>query len=435
MSTLNKIPPKEVIETLRPFISYKDDELYIENVSAMNIIERYGTPTFVFSKNRIKDNVRVFTDTFRKACSKVEFFYPYRANYLPEILNIVHSEGWGSEVVSPFEYKIAKSVSSPKIILNGFNRKLYPEIIDDKKIFYIAIDSLEDAKVINELGKAMNKTINIGLRVHPKLDTLQNKSLIPLGFKLGYDIENGDAEEIVSKLCKMKYINLVALNTHVANRESSPDLHTKALHSLLSFADNVCTKYDINIQYINIGGGFESRNLLEQHSDLKFFADKFSEEFARAKKEYTLILEPGRFIVCDTAVVLTEIISKKVNRGRRWIIVDCGINTLIPLRSASFDVIPVLLNSERDVKFEVFNVGDFIATSMGIIKEKVVLPVNIKCGDILGIINTGAYTLSMSEQFGLLRPTTILVNRDKIKVIKERENPENVVKKLKSKEW
>ncbi len=433
MTVPDKNKPKEKIDTLRSFINYKSGELFIEDVSYLTIMKQYHTetPVFVFSKNRIMDNIKNFSNAFKKAYKKVKFFYPLRANYLPDIVDIIKSEGWGAEVTSSFEYKVAKLVDSHEILLNGFNKKLYSAVINDEKLFYMAIDSLEDAKYLNELGTKLNKVVNIGLRVHPELGPLQTNALTPRGFKLGYDIKSGDAERVIRALLKLSRINILALNTHIANRQLSPDLHAEALQSLMKFADKMHSQYGIDFEYINIGGGFESRNLLEQKGSLDYFANRFSEELSSARKDYTLILEPGRYITCDTAVVLTEVLTQKINTNRRWIIVDVGVNTLIPLKSASFDVIPTML----DATYELFNIGDFVASSMGVIKENIFLPKKTKSGDILAVINAGAYTLSMSEQFGLLRPNVMMVDQEKKKLIKEAEDEEKSIKRLRSQMW
>lgn len=431
MSLSNKSRPEERIKTLQPFIKYKNGKLFIEDISYFDLIEKYGTPLFVFSKNRIKENIRHFSKTFGKQYDKIKYFYPYRANYLPNILDIIITEGWGAEVNSSFEYKLAKSLHSAQIILNGFNRKLYTEIINDRHILYIAVDSLEDAKYLNEIGEVQNKSINIGLRVHPDLGLSQKYSIVPRGFKLGYDIKNNDAEEIVLSLSKMRKINMIAINSHIAIRQTIPDLYVEALRSMIKFADKLYKKTGINIKYINIGGGFESRNLLEQMTTLDCFAIKFSECLSNARKEYTLILEPGRFIISDTSIVLTEVLSKKINTGHKWLIVDVGINTLIPLKSASFDVIPTKVSTAYDF----FNVGDYISSSMGIIKENIYLPQKTNIGDILAIVNTGAYTLSMSEQFSLLRPNVVLVDEKDVKVIKTVEDVRETIERLKHQKW
>lgn len=431
MAISRRIYPEERIKTLHSFLKYEGKELFIEDIPYREIIDRYGTPVFVFSKERIRNNIEIFASAFRKAYRKVKFFYPYKANYLPDIISMIQSEGWGAEVTSSFEYKIAKLIGTSDIILNGFNRKLYSKAISDEKISYIGIDSFEDAEYLNELCMKFKKVVNIGLRIRPKLSEYQKDALVPSGFKLGYDIESGDAERVASALLRMSGVRIVALNTHIANRQIKPDLHAEILRSLIKLSDQLYKEDGIDLEYINIGGGFESRNLLERDCSLDYFAQRMSEEMYNARKEYTLILEPGRNIISDSAIVLTEVISRKVNRKRKWIIVDVGINTLIPLESASFGVIPTIL----DTSYELTNVGDFIATSMGTIEKNVHLPTRTEIGDFLGIINAGAYTLSMSEQFALLRPAVVVVEGEEMRMIKREEDEEEIIRKIGGESW
>jgi diaminopimelate decarboxylase len=273
--------------------------------------------------------------------------------------------------------------------------------------------------------------MDVSLRVHPELDTTEEVALVPPGFKLGYDIGSGDAEKLALTISHMQWLNIVALSTHVANRQVRPDLHAEALRSMITFAEQLCGKYRIDADYINIGGGFESRNLLEVDSDLTCFADKFDSLLSNAQKNYTLILEPNRYIACDAAITLARTVTRKTNAGYKWIIVDVGTNTLIPLRSASFDVVPTVLDDDHDF----FNVGDLIASSIGVIQQNIKLPKKTKVGDIFAIINTGAYTLSMSEQFVLLRPTVLMVGEDRVMILKEREKEEYFVERIQTTQW
>ena len=431
MSILDKNIPSAKIATLQPFLYYKGKELFLEKISCREIAHQYGTPLFVFSKNRLVDNVRTFSTAFRSMNNKVDFFYAYRGNYLPQILSEVNAEGWGAEITSPLEYKIAKVINSTRIIVNGYNRRLYPEILSDEKLFYVVLDSFEDASYLNELAEKAHKVVDVGLRVHPELDSTEKIALVPRGFKLGYDIKSGDAEKLALKVSKMRCLNIRALNTHIANRQVRPDLHAETLKSMLKFAEKLYAKHKISIDYINIGGGFESRNLLELSSNLRYFTSEFEKSLSNTQKEYTLILEPCRYVSCDAAITLTQTVTKKTNAGHKWIIVDIGTNTLIPLKSASFDIIPVVLDNEYDF----FNVGDFIASSIGVIQQNIKLPQKTKIGDIFAIINTGAYTLSMSEQFVLLRPTVLMVDKDKVKTLKDRENEEYFVARIQATEW
>jgi len=107
-----------------------------------------------------------------------------------------------------------------------------------------------------------------------------------------------------------------------------------------------------------------------------------------SKKEYSLILEPGRYIINDAGIVITQIISQKTNCNRKWLITDVGVNTLIPLKSASYDVIPLINNDKR---LAVYDIGDHIASSIGVIKRNVQLPAMTSTGMYLVILYAGAF--------------------------------------------
>src|SRR4030042_2198276 len=98
MDTSNRTTPLAKVATLRPFLYYKGGELFVEEIKCREIVQQYGTPLFVFSRNKIVDNIKTFSTAFRDVYNKLEFFYPYRANYLPQILGEVNAEGWGAEV-------------------------------------------------------------------------------------------------------------------------------------------------------------------------------------------------------------------------------------------------------------------------------------------------------------------------------------------------
>jgi diaminopimelate decarboxylase len=426
---------QDKLQQLGPTFRYDKGLLLVDGLPAREIADRYGTPTFCLSQARLHDNLVAFTGVFKEAYANTKFFYPLRANYLPSVLKSVASEGWGCEVASQFEYELALSSGCREILLDGYKVDIRRGGARDGVLVTPVIDSLDDARRLNSHARRTKAKIEVALRVGPDLGEFQSKALTSRGSKVGYDISSGDASRAAAEISRLGYISLTGLHAHAAIKESSPLLHLRILQSICLFADEITNELGLTIRNINIGGGFESRFLLESESRLETFASAFVGMLRTGKLERTLLLEPGRYIVGDSVIVLARVVAVKTNGRKKWIILDVGMNTLIPLKSAWFDVVPALDCDAGDMSLVSCNVGDYVSSPIGSIAVETMLPASVRAGDIVAVLNAGAYTLSMAEQFAMLRPTVVSVEDGVIRLIKKAERAASASRRFAKTIW
>jgi diaminopimelate decarboxylase len=183
------------------------------------------------------------------------------------------------------------------------------------------------------------------------------------------------------------------------------------MKQLVKLIKKIKKETGLEICVINMGGGFESRYLLERDgSTIGALLESALDEISGFNYEPWLIIEPGRYIVADAAMMLTKVLCKKKSRDIRWLLVDAGTNVLIPLNSAYFETYNTVKNRRKK---ETYNIGDHLCYVAGTIELKRVLN-NVEEGELLAIANCGAYTTSLASRYITDFPTIILLDHGKM---------------------
>ncbi|MFX0090137.1 MAG: diaminopimelate decarboxylase family protein [Candidatus Hodarchaeota archaeon] len=377
-------------------LKYTDHHLHIGSVSYREIIEEFQTPIFIFLEDRLLDNIA----SFQAAFPHVEIAYAMKANYLGIVSNIICSQGLGTEIMSLFELKLALDAGFPphKIIFNGpgkTERTLAKAI--QEQIALINIEAISELSDIQRLSEDMGYVQECGVRLQvPMTKKMRQEALIRPGYKLGVDPTT--AFKIIEQAQTLANIDLVALHSHIGTRRGlGTDLFPQIVERITEFLETVETKLGIRIRILDLGGGFPSRIHFEMADlSLQTLATTIMEKLS-SWSDIELIFEPGRYLVGDSMVCLAQVLRTKKSFGENWAITDIGANTVIPLGYASYSVIPCI---KREKKSSI-NIGGPLCIPSGIIAKN--CPYLIKEKDIIAILNVGAYTLSMEEQFGNLR--------------------------------
>ena len=425
----NGLQNESITKSPLDWIKYSEGFLNVSNLRYDEIIDKFGTPVLIFSKNRLIDNIETIKRGLEKHYKDSKIFFAYKSCYLYDILKILKESSVGAEITSLLEYNLAKIVNVPThdMVFNGPGKTLEElEIVVDEDIC-INVESLWELKMLNKLCEEKGKTIEVGIRVYPQLGALESRALVKSGSKFGFDIATGEALNAYKFANSLKNINPVGIHTHVAQGELSPELHTKATSSLVSFLKLLEDKFGLQLKYFDIGGGFESRYLMERNGFyIEYFFKEISQVLSSLSYQPTLFIEPGRYIVGDAAVALTQIVSRKKNGETNWLLTDICANTLIPLKSAFFEVIPTRYDS-KEFK-ESFNLGDRLCYTAGVLQKNCSLPSETTTGDYLCVLNCGAYTTSMWEHFMTVLPLVLLLDNSHLHVIKRREEEDKVAK-------
>jgi len=397
--------------------------LYIDGCNTLDLARQYDTPLYVYSENRIRENYRRAFSAFKNAYKKFRLFYAIKANNNLAILNILRQEGAGFDAACPEEIELAlKAGAKPdEILYSGvYHRNEELEFALKKKVRI----NLEGISQINRLLK-IGKPDFISFRINPGISGGSIKGLIFAGPDAKFGIEEEKALEAY-RIAKEAGIKRFGMHMMTGSCVLDPEYFAAAASKLLDIAGRISKELGIEFEIIDIGGGLGvTYKPGERELNVELAAKKVAEVFKRKVKENglgdpKLLIEPGRFIVCDAGILLTKVHSIK-DAKKRFIGVDAGMNNLLrPMLYDAYHQIFVAnkLNERETEKVNV--VGPVCENTDQLAKDRL-LP-HIEEGDLLAVLNAGAYGFSMASRYNS-RPmcAEVLCDNGKSEIIRERE--------------
>ncbi|KPL06755.1 hypothetical protein AMJ86_07335 [bacterium SM23_57] len=402
----------------------------LEGYEVRELVDKYGSPLFVLSVRELRNRYHDLDRAFRTRYPKFQISYSYKTNYLKSVCSIIHQEGAWAEVVSGFEYDIARdlNVPGPHIVFNG----PYKTKDELKRAFednaMVNIDNYDELQVIEEIADDMGKKLNIGIRVNMNLND-------PPWHKFGFNNESGQAFEAVKRAQIGGKLNVVGLHIHNGTYIDDVTIYSMAAQGLVNFYAYIKEKLDVTLEYWDLGGGFASENTLlwaylpgEQTCPT---FDQYAEAICPVlmsgpfgvEKTPKLLIEPGRCLVDEPFSLITTIVAqKRLPTGNRGIVLDTGANILSSARWYRYNV-----QTAQDAGSMLENTVVYggLCMNIDVINENISLP-PVRRGDLLVIPNVGAYNLSQSLQFIFLRPAVIAIEDGKIHLIKKAETRDYV---------
>ena len=405
------------------FINYKNNILFCENCNIYNLAKNNKTPFYCYSKATIKRNFMNLTKMFHKISPLICFSVKSNNNIF--LLEELKKLGSGADVVSVGELlKALKAGISPKKIVFSGVGKTEDEIkiAIQKKILLINIESENEAIIINKVSKKLSKKTPIGVRLNPNIVGGTHKKISTAGNKEKFGLLYNDCVRLIKKIQNMKNLKLEGLSVHIG----SQILNINPFKKTLLILNKLISQTNVNFKFVDLGGGMGiSYSQNEKQLNLKKYAKEVN-KFMNNKK-IKIIFEPGRFIIGNTAVLISKIIYIKKSNNKKFIILDAGMNNLMrpALYGAKHQIIPIKKSNSR-IKGNVEFVGPICESSDKFLNKKNFS--QIKEGDYVGLTNVGAYGMSMSSNYNL-RPTVaeIMITGSEHKVIRKRQSLENLV--------
>ncbi|NLE04228.1 MAG: diaminopimelate decarboxylase [Crenarchaeota archaeon] len=417
----------------------KNDELFIDGVSTKKLAEKYDTPLYVISENRIRDNYRRLNEALTRNYSKVKIYFAMKSNSNQQVLNILETEGANIDAVSPGEVVLAldSGFTTDRILFTGTSvRNDELKFLCEEKVT-INIDSL------SELSRLLKISIPkiISFRINPEIGAGHHDHCITAGKETKFGIWEQDVIKAYT-MAKEAGVKKFGIHMHIGSGILDTQPYLGAIDKLLNIAKKIHDQLGINFEFIDIGGGLGVPYSPEDKEiDLEQSIEEILSLFKTKITQYELgepyfYIEPGRFIVCDTSILLTRVNTIKTTPYKKFIGVDAGFNTLLrPTMYGSYHHIVVANKMQQpdvervDVAGPICETGDLLAKNRNLPK--------IEEGDLLAILNVGAYGFAMSSQYNTRpRPAEILVKDGKYKVIREQEQiSELTVNQKTSTEW
>jgi len=391
--------------------------LSIAEEQLIELAKRFGTPLYVYDETRIRENFGEFKAAFGNA----KICYAYKANTSLAICSILRQEGAAADVVSTGELRTALKVGvKPGDIIFTNNAKTKEELdfaIDSGAI--INIDSLDELTSISEIGKPAK----ISFRVNPSVDPKTHPKIATgmKGSKFGLHLEKDIALEAYKK-AKELGIEIVGVQMHIGSQITDMAAFGNATKKLLDFVLQL-KESDITLKFIDIGGGLGISYKGEKTPTPKDLAAKvlpiIKEYNSKLGYEPELWLEPGRYLVANAGVLLCEVQSVKKTPYKNFVNVDAGFNTLA--RPAMYDSFHRIKALGKKGSEETYDVAGNICESGDILGKDRKLPA-VEKGDVLAVLDAGAYGFSMASQYNARpRPAEILVRENSTEIIRERE--------------
>ncbi|MFH0960073.1 MAG: diaminopimelate decarboxylase [Pseudomonadota bacterium] len=407
--------------------SYKNGELYCEQVSVRSIVEEFGTPVFIYSQGTLERHFRIFEEPFSTVPHLICFSMKACSNLA--ILRIFSNLGGGVDIVSGGElFRALRSGISPqKIVYSGVGKKsVEMDQALDADILMFNVESEEELELLNQRALAKGKRARIALRVNPNVDPLTHP-YISTGLKsnkFGIPIEQ--AGEIYANASRLEGIEPVGLDCHIGSQLTELAPFLEAVSILRELLGNL-RKDGVEIRYLDVGGGL---------------GIPYDQETPPAPGDYgaavldlvsdmdvSLIMEPGRVLVGNAGIMVTQVLFKKQSSDKNFVIVDAAMNDLMrpSLYKAYHSIIKVAKDDRPPVKIvadvvgPICESGDFLARSRELDDPNP--------GELLAVMSSGAYGFSMSSNYNSRpRSAEVLVNQSNHYLIRNRETYKDLIR-------
>ena len=405
---------------------------HIDDVAVQDLLEKYGSPLFVISEKTIRKTYKEALSAFKTRYPKVQFAWSYKTNYINAVCKVFHQEGSWAEVVSGFEYAkaIANGVPGNKIIFNGPDKSREDLKLAIENGTLIHIDHFDELYDIMAIAPTVGKVAKVAIRIN--MDT----GIYPQWDRFGFNFENGEAWSAINKIMPDENMELVGLHTHIGTYITTPVAYSVATSKLAALAVRIELKYKHNIKYIDLGGGFASKNTLKgaylPGSDTCPSFDDYAEAITSALNnsdiQYehmpTLFLETGRALIDDAGYILgTVLANKRLVDGRRSLIIDIGVNNLFTSFWYEHHIVPSRIK-QRDT--EDTTIYGPLCMNIDVIRAAVQFPV-LEKGDQVVIKRVGAYNMTQWMQFITYRPKVVMIDlQGNTHVIRENETHETM---------
>ncbi|MDD5409421.1 MAG: diaminopimelate decarboxylase [Candidatus Omnitrophica bacterium] len=403
---------------------YKNTQLYCENVLVGKLAKTFGTPLYVYSYHTLIGHYLKLKAAFSQINPLI--CYSVKANSNLSILKALITNGAGLDIVSGGELFRALKVGCPaKRIVYASVGKTEAEISTAiaKGILFFNVESLPELRSIDRIAGSLGKITRVAIRINPDVEVKTHKFITTgkITNKFGIDLNN--AYKILLLRAKFKNVKICGLHIHIGSQITESAPFVSGIKKVSAFIKKLELK-GIRLEYLNIGGGLGIIYDNETPQTAQVYADEIIPLLKSTGLK--IIMEPGRFIAGNAGILITKVLYIKNTPKKKFIIVDAGMNDLIrpALYGAYHNILPLrkISKSEKaDVVGPICESGDFLA------KERMVA--NVKEGDYLAVMSTGAYGFSMSSNYNSrLRAAEVMVSEDKVQVIRKRETYADLIR-------
>ena len=462
--------------TIENFLEEKNNRLFINGVSAIDLANQFGTPLFVFSESRIRHNIERLKRAEQFIDCPLKICYAAKANSNMAILRTIRDADCDLEVNSGGELWKALEIGfkGEQIIFNGTSKETWEiENAINAGIYAIQVDSLFELSLIEETAQRLKKRANVSLRLVPEIETNTHSGLQTALLTSKFGMMPDEALRAFHQYKDAEYLNLCGVHLHIGSQNPESAAYAEAFKTMFENLVQIYEKTGVKLSHINLGGGFPV-NYLRDTSHENFFAKPEREMFAadfepadaiknawKTVKEaaknsnagqllenITLLLEPGRSIIADAGICLTKVRNHKQRpipdseskiqnpkskiQNDSWLLTDAGFNILLSMETYKWYyhlISAERANEKHDFPYKIAGPlcdgGDVYFDIEGAdrLPEYRLLPRGVQPNEILALLNCGAYSVAQMFQYnGRFLPSIILTGENgKVELIRKRD--------------
>ena len=406
----------------RPHLAYQGDELFLEGVRLSDLAREHGTPLFVYSQQSMLDALAAYQRGF--AGRKARVCYAMKANSALAILQLFARQGCGFDIVSGGELErvLAAGGDPAKVIFSGVGKtRAEMRRALEAGIGCFNVESESEIDVLNEVALGLGQRAPVSIRVNPNVDA-KTHPYISTGLKDNkFGIAHERTLETYRRAAALPGLQVVGIDCHIGSQITQADPYLDAMDRVLDLVDAI-EAAGIPLQHIDFGGGLG----IDYNGDTPPAADALWAQLlarldARGYGQRQLMIEPGRSLVGNAGVCLTEVLYLKPGEQKNFCIVDAAMNDLPrpAMYEAYHQIVPLTSGAARptltwDVVGPICESGDWLG------RERTL---SIQPADLLAVLSAGAYCMSMSSNYNTRgRAAEVLVSGTQTRLIRRRES-------------
>lgn len=427
-------PPGFVYRTTRPGTPRRRSQftLHCEDVPLPTLARQHGTPLYVYSSATIHERYDAFEGAFLGVPHLI--CYSVKANSNLAILRLLAKKGGGFDVVSGGELErvlTANRKATNRIVFSGVG-KTREELTAALKagILLFNVESESELWTLAECAGHLRKTAPVALRVNPDV-AAETHPYISTGLhKHKFGVPVGDARALYAKASGARYLRVRGVSVHIGSQITDVAPFGEAMARVADLV-RALREDGHHIDYVDAGGGLGIAYDRPQAAEFSDYVASYARDLAGPLRglDVRLLLEPGRSIVGPAGILLTTVVYRKKNDGKRFLVVDAAMNDLIrpALYGAYHEIVPVERSANADSREVCDIVGPVCETGDFFARDRELLAVNE--ASMLAILDAGAYGMVLASNYNTRpRPAEILVSGKTAKVIRRRETVSDLLR-------
>ena len=426
---------------LPPALSVKNGHLHIGRHDTVALAARFGTPLYVTDEARIRARYREVYTALSSRYDRVRVLYAAKANGNPAILRALADEGSGADVFSAGELILAldAGMDPDRLLFNGSSKSASDLALAVGKGVRVSVDSLDELHSLDRIAGEAGETVEIAFRVNPALEVPTHPK-IATGLRTSkFGIPAGDILGAYQTALGCNHVKPVGIHCHIGSQILEVEPFARAAAVMTDLAAGL-TDLGVRLRFIDLGGGLgiPYRRGTDPEPSFSDYASAvvpvFSEGVKKAGITPSLWVEPGRYLVADSTILLTGVNSVK-EAHRRFVNADAGFNLLIrPVMYGSYHGV-VVANKADHPPAHRYTIAGPICETGDLLAEDRDLP-SVEAGDLIAVLDTGAYGFAMSSQYnGRPRCAEVLVKGSDAALMRRRETMDDLTAAAERPPW